>query len=91
MSYDVDSLCLREFFRYNGQPVIKKGGLIVLVTVVKGLVVVVKSWVCLEGAYNGNKVCTRDMFLRGRGFYLGGIVRVLQELGSRALGSAAKK
>ncbi len=48
-SYDLDSLCLRQSVRYNGQPVMKKGGWIVLVTVVKGLVVVVKSWVCLEG------------------------------------------
>jgi hypothetical protein len=48
---------------------------------VKGLVVVVKIWVCLEGAYNGNKVCTRELIvLRDRGFNLGGMVKIQSNL-----------
>ncbi len=40
--------------------------------------VVVKSWVCLEGAHNGKKVCTRKLVvLKGRGFNLGGMVKIL--------------
>ncbi len=45
-------------------------------TVVKVVVVVVKSWVGLEGAYNVKKVCTREfVVLRGRVFNLGGMVK----------------
>ena len=44
-------------------------------TVAKVVVVVVKSWVCLEGAYKGQKLCTRELnVVRDRGINLGGVV-----------------
>jgi hypothetical protein len=47
-------------------------------TVAKGVVVVVKSWVGLEGAYKGNRLCTRELnVVRDRGINLGGVVNVL--------------
>ena len=37
----------------------------------------VKSWVGLEGAYNGKRLCTRELnVVRDRGINLGGVVKV---------------
>ncbi len=47
-------------------------------TVAKGVVVVVKSWDGLEGAYKGNRLCTRELnVVRDRGINLGGVVNGL--------------
>ena len=51
---------------------------IVQTTVAKVVVVVVKSWVCWEGAYKGKRLCTRELnVVRDRGINLGGVVNGL--------------
>ena len=72
---DKKSLCVREKIGIMDN-LSKKKKVDCVTTVGKGVVVVVISWVGLEGTYNGKRLCTRDLnVVRDRGINLGGLVK----------------